>query len=324
MNTSHSKLFKNTFFFYLFLQIVCFPNELFSQSKKQKSLLKQEVYNNDFIRNTFYTWTTKEQIEEIRKTKRLLFKNKSATKGYSLFDKLIRDSTLIDNQYSKLLQEEQFSNKRFAWTDPWATIMGWEGETYGNQLIKITLSDSSIIGKLNVSEGIEPLSFYNIKGEKLSREFILKNKSRIAVIYHVSNYQGKRYLRKRKNKGTFWIETNKKKRANGDIPFREFVIINEAMIKDWSFGTSEIKNEILNEIETLKEFQKSTEANQNSYSYLKDGWEAINPIEQKGLAHYRSLKCFENDYYLFNAKRINTIIENLQIALVQQSPEIKK
>src|SRR5665213_1566292 len=62
------------------------------------SLLKQQaVYNNDFVRNTFYTWTTAEQIEELRKQPTLLTRSQSKTGEISLFDLSLRDSTFAKN-----------------------------------------------------------------------------------------------------------------------------------------------------------------------------------------------------------------------------------
>ena len=42
------------------------------------------VFNNDFCRKVFYTWTVKTQIDELRKSGQLIVKSRSEKNGYSL------------------------------------------------------------------------------------------------------------------------------------------------------------------------------------------------------------------------------------------------
>src|SRR6266498_2814060 len=78
-------------------------------------LAKRSVYHNDFFKTVLYTWTTKTQIDLLRTNKVLLTKSKSETKGYSIYDVSLRDTILYNNPYAKLLREDRFSKKRFAW-----------------------------------------------------------------------------------------------------------------------------------------------------------------------------------------------------------------
>ena len=300
------------------------PVCLTSQTSDTNNQSKGEVYGNNFFQNTFYTWTTEEQITELRKNKTLLTKSKSETKGYSLFDISLRDSPFKNNSIAKLLLEEQFAKKRFAWTNSWATVMGWEGENYGNHLIKIILDDKAIIGKFDVFNMKEPFSFFDLKGNPLTIDYVLKNKDRIAAIYHVNQYEGKRFVHWRKRRGTYGTPTKGKKNVEAKIPFREFVIVNEKMIKSWSYGTSDIKNEISSEIALLKQFQKSNEANKKAYGRWQDSWDDSSSGNENGFLNYHASTCFENNYYLFNTKNLQVIINNLQLALTQQSAEISK
>lgn len=285
------------------------------------------VYANDFIRNTFYTWTTAEQIDELAKNKVLLTKSRSETKGYSQFDISIRDSTLKDNLFAQLLQEERFAKKRFAWTNSWATIMGWKGETYGHHLIKIVLSDSAIIGTFDLSETEEPLAFFDMQGRKLTSDTVLRNKHRIAAIYHVSHFTGTRT--EWKNTGTYH-GPGKWENHEAKVPFREYVIVNEGMIEDWSYGTSDTENRILAEVELLERFRRSKEVGQKAYrrwSYPWTNYMSNAPGDQPAVdsrAAFDSFTCFNNDYYLFNRKRLRRIIAQLRSALTEGSGTIRK
>jgi len=283
------------------------------------------VFEDDFFKKTFYTWTTVEQISELREKPTLLTKSKSETKGYSLFDISLRDSSLADNPYAQLLQEEQFAKKRFAWTNAWATIMGWKGETYGNQLVKIVLNDSSIIGMFKVHSYYEDdhtvLSFYNLHGDTSTQDYVFQNKHRIAAIYHSNYSMGDRNIWQ--SKGTY-SRKGKNIQVTSKIPFREFVIINEKMIQSWEYGTSSILQELQDEIALLEEFKKSKTANQKYYQEYIDGWELTSKNDKaEWMRLYQNMKCFENNYYLYNNKRLSSIIKALEIASESQTSEIK-
>jgi hypothetical protein len=278
------------------------------------------VYENSFCRNTFYTWTTTEQITGLRTNKTLLTKSKSETKGYSIFDMSLRDTAFKNNPAVQLLLEERFSKKRFAWVNAWATIMGWEGESYGNQLIKIVLKDSAVIGKFNKSDTLEPVSFYDMKGRKLALDFVLKHKNQIAAVYHENTNKKNRIVLL----GSSTYSNRKRISLEDFVPYREFVIVNESMIGQWSYGTPDIKQEIESEIALLKEFKKSKRATHEGYERWDRGWKDTNieNIPYYDQEKYHLLSCFENDYYLFNPRRIKAIIKQLQLALKQQTIEI--
>lgn len=290
-------------------------------------LQKEEVYESDFIRNTFYTWTTTEQVQDLAKNKVLLTKSKSETKGYAIFDVSLRDSLLKNNPIAQLLQQEPFAKKRFAWTNAWATVMGWENEKYGHHLIKIVLSDSAIIVKFNYTYGwgsSGPFVFYDLTGRELTTDYVLKHKNRIAVIYHVNKYKGKRREMATKKQGTFVHETQKTVTRPAHIYFREYVLVNESMIKDWSYGTAEIRSKIAAEINRLKYFEQSKEANQQAYAYRHTYWDGPFKGDTSDALAFAAATCFKNNHYLFNSKRIRSIISELEVALQEQLTEIKK
>jgi len=286
---------------------------------------RQEVYDHDFFRNTFYTWTTEEQIKELRENKTLLTKSKSRKKGYSLFDISYRSPSSVNDPLIQLLQEEQFEKKRFAWTSGWATVMGWEGEKYGDQLIKIVINDSAIIGKFEAYNYNEPVIFFDMDGKKLSTGYVLEHKNRIAVVYHLNMVKGRRKVWWYTfPNGTFAKAKMKEKRIVDDVPFREFVILNEKMIKSWSYGTSEIKKEIESEIALLNQFKLDKDARQESNTTIQSVWSYLNAGDTVNIKKYYALACFENDYYLYNAKRLQAISDRLQVVLNKQSAEIVK
>lgn len=308
----------------LLAPVFCFSQAQGNDSLQLNNLIKPYiVYNDDFVRNTFYTWTTPEQIVELRKNKNLLTKSKSETKGYSLFDMSIRDSSFNKFLIAQLLQQPQFAKKRFAWTNSWATLMGLEGESYGNQLIKILLNDSAIIGGFNPQNHSNPFQFYDMKGNELKADYVIENSDRLAAILHFNQIDVSRMEETHKRGGgTYYNYTGKFKKENVKIEMREFVIFNKNMIT-WSYGTYEIKNDILKEIAFLEQLKKLPGAVQIGYrccdcSLLK-GSESS---DFEPFCDFSLTKCFDNDYYLFNKKQLQVIIDQLKLVLTQQSEPI--
>jgi hypothetical protein len=309
----------------------------------------RQVYDNDFCRNTLYTWTSEQQTNELRNTKKLLVKSKSNKGEYSVFDISLRDTSLKNNDLVNILLEERFAKKRYAWSNSFATVMGWKEENYGNHLLKIVLHDSAIIGRFKriyMGPREDLLSFYDLKGRKLSVDYVTKHKNRIAAIYHMNTYQGslEQYKRKQIHRTSF-VYTNKHSKRTTYVYFREFVIVNEEMIKDWSYGTEEIKEELRCEIDLLKNLKPLQGATQYAYHHSEWDWrladenyipdvsadlnkdnsqqivDTLNPIT---FGMYLNLLCFRNDYYLFNPKAIQRIINKLELALKVQSSEFRK
>ncbi|MBP7515073.1 MAG: hypothetical protein KA791_11020 [Flavobacteriales bacterium] len=299
----------------------------FGQSAATVASEEKGVYENDFIRSILYTWTTKEQIDDLARNKVLLTKSRSETKGYSIFDISLRDSALQDNPLARMLQDEQFAKKRFAWTNSWATIMGWKGETYGHHLIRIVLSDSALVGMFDLTQPDEPLAFFDMQGRKLTTDAVLLNRHRIGVVYHVNDYTGNR---------TEWIKTGtyhglgKWENQLARVPFREYVIVNEGMIKDWGYGTSETENRMLADLEMLEHFKRSRHMGQKAYRNGWGGWwdhladEPGDRPEADSQTAFESYTCFMNDYYLFNRKRIKKVIAELRAARAERTGEIRK
>jgi hypothetical protein len=310
--------------FLLFAAGISFAqNAAKSDSLELIALLKEHaVFNNDPARSTFYTWTSPEQIAELRKSKTLLTKSMSEKNGYSLFDLSIRDSTFKSFLAAKLLQQPQFAKKRFAWTSSWATSMGLNDEKYGDQLIKIVLSDSAYIGCFNPDDLAEPFSFFDVKGTPVSVNEVLRNSRRLAVVFHFNRIDVTRSEEIIRMKNSYGHRTGHYKNEKANTWFREYVILNEKMIRSWSYGTEEIKNDVRSEIRFLERLKDSPFAVQKGYCYY-DGCEMTGDSFRADENCYFSLNRYvgTNDY-LFNKKKLQAIIDQLNHVLVSQSEPI--
>jgi hypothetical protein len=248
----------------------------------------------------------------------LLSKSKSETKGYTLFDIAIRDSSLNGNPFAEMLKTSQFEKKRFAWINGWATVMGWKDENYGDQLIRIVLKRDAIVGCFNKNKSGNKFQFFDLNKKSLSSEYVLQNKNKVAVIYHVNTKKGVRT----EHRGTY---QRKDQERETNIDFREYVIVNESMIQEWSSGTKEIKNEIKAEINLLKRLSSCQKYNQTSYYYYDNNFADLNKVEQPSVnSLFVAMKCFNNDYYMLNNKRLDAIVEKMQSVLSKQPVPFSK
>ncbi len=125
-------------------------------------------------------------------------------------------------QLAAKLESEVFAKVRFTWTNPWATLLGWPGETYGTQLLEIELAPEAWIAAYY--EG--GLTVYDAQGEEVPAETALADPQRIRAIFYQSRAdESLDYC------GTF---------SYGGVGFREFILGNISMVKRWSLATPEI------------------------------------------------------------------------------------
>jgi hypothetical protein len=91
-------------------------------------LLARDVVTHDrFARRTLYTWTTKDQIEELRTTRQLLSRDESPAHGASYLDQVLYTLAQRGDPTAALLYTTAFAKMRFAWHAPWATRGGFDG-----------------------------------------------------------------------------------------------------------------------------------------------------------------------------------------------------
>ena len=190
----------------------------------------------------FYSWTTDEQVAELRAGGELFSRSERPDMGRGLlFTELSALGKAGDNLTNKLalaLADEVFAKARFAWTNPWATIMGFPGEDYGNQLLRIELRDDAWIASF--AEG--GLRVFDLENNEVPLQTASESPERIGAIYYQSRAEvGNCYS------GTF---------AHGGVGFREFALGNIDMVENWSLATPEIAERLSADIAELEEFAK--------------------------------------------------------------------
>lgn len=208
----------------------CEPDALLAR------LRAQSVDRQRYARQTLYTWTTAEQFEELRHGAPLLTRETSPTHGVSLYEVALDALAARGDRAADALRAQRFRKARFAWVNPWATLLGWEGETYGDRLIRVTLRDEAWI--VRIAQDASPTSAVDLQGRPVDLADVLAHPERIGAVHYVHDTSGAR--------GTF---LSPQQLEHGT--YREYVLPNEAMIAQWELGTDAARSAIADSIDLM-------------------------------------------------------------------------
>ncbi|MCA9662596.1 MAG: hypothetical protein KC486_29925 [Myxococcales bacterium] len=205
------------------------------------SLAAQAVVD-DAPPRVLYSWTTREQIEAMAEDRQLFRRSRSGDGRRSRFDVFVDEQGKRLPAPARVLRDEACARKRFAWPNPWATILGFHGERYGDQLLEIVLRPDSVIAV--VDAGGPTWRYTDLKGRRLSAAEAKAARSRIAGALHVSppDLTGMSTL----DFSLGW-------------PLREFVLCNEAQVERWSYGTKAILERMSADIDLFKRLARVAE-----------------------------------------------------------------
>ncbi len=189
----------------------------------------------------FYSWTTDEQVAELRAGGPLFSRSESPGKGRGLAMTQLEAFAASDSgpaqQLAGQLASTVFAKLRYSWTNPWATLLGWPGETYGNQLLQVELKPEAWIAVFEHDN----LYVFDADNKVVDLSTALDTPERIGAIYFQANLDGSATYC-----GSF---------SQGMVGFREFVLGNLHMVKRWSLATPELKNRLEQDVTHLQAFQ---------------------------------------------------------------------
>jgi hypothetical protein len=198
----------------------------------------QMVWNVRPARRVLYSWTTPEQVEELRRDRILLTRTETAGLGrgyaFTSIDELAARGDAPENQLLAKLSSELFTKVRYAWPNAWATRMGWPGEDYGDQLLKIVLKPEAWILVVRDTVGFAVIDLDN---NLIPIADAIAHSERIGAVYF--------YKKDVTGSGTF-------QSCSGG--YREFIVGNEAMVEEWSLGTEEIQSQLETDAQLIADF----------------------------------------------------------------------
>jgi hypothetical protein len=189
--------------------------------------------------SVLYTWTTDEQLTRLAGHHMLLTRTESPDHGQTGFAlRIVEHAGQTGSPAASLLTRPGFARHRYAWSNPWATAMGWEEETYGDRLIQVTLRDEAWMAIFDTA-ATKPLRFVDMQGRAVAEADVLAHPERIGLVLHIKPrtfVPDERYH-------TFGVTSPE---------YREYVLVNEAMIRRWSHGGAE-QRQVLSESRALLE-----------------------------------------------------------------------
>ncbi|MBK7830271.1 hypothetical protein [Nannocystis sp.] len=195
-----------------------------------EELAARGVYHDDFARAELYTWTTAEQVTALRRDRRLLVAEGGAGMGPSPY---LRGLTAVAERggagrelAALLLEHPALRRRRYAWTSPFATTMGLGPVRYGDALIRVELAPRALLLRFRPGDA-EPFVAVDLRGAAVPIAELLADPGRLGAVYHVRD--GPR----------------------DELPFREYVLCNEAMVLAWSVATPEIRAQVDADIDLL-------------------------------------------------------------------------
>lgn len=171
---------------------------------------------------TLFTWTTREQLDGLRRGGALLTRATSPTGGASVYDRVVAYHAANGDRGAAVLAAGRFRRARFAWTTPWPTLRGWAGEAYGDQLVRVTLRPEAWV--LRLWPWGHPVEARSLDGAVVPIDEVVAHPERVGAVYFVQDagaMLGSMI-------GGEAVEAGR---------FREFVLPNEGMIASWEFGT---------------------------------------------------------------------------------------
>jgi hypothetical protein len=258
----------------------------------------------------FYSWTTEEQAEEIRRGNALFSRSERPELGrgnaLTALDAFGASDGGTSGKLAAVLSQQLFFRARYTWTNPWATRMGWRNERYGSQLIRIELKPEAWHA---VFDG--RLTVFDEAGKYVEPERALTEATRIgAILFLRTGITGGPQC---STLGPFYDSSGQ---PLGGVGYREVVLGNLGMVKQYSLGTVDMRNRITDDISRLRRFEAALrtcpplERDPDWNSYVSCGWtsELMSPSSS---AYVNSL-AFPNDYYYPTADNLRYIVDSLE------------
>jgi hypothetical protein len=279
-----------------------------------KAVFGEQVFDRTRpARRELFSWTTDEQAAALREDGVLFSRSERPGLGpgyaFEVFEQIAQNEDGPERAaVAKLLGGELFEKARYAWSEPWATRMGWPGEDYGGNLLRIVLKPEAWV--VVVKNG--DLNVFDQQNQPVSLADALANPTRLgAIFYERDGFSGGPSCG-----GSFVF---------GENGYREFIVGNLAMVEEWSLGTQQIRDRLSANIAQLSTFLERIRACPITSSAKQWNlgvvckWNALGG-EFSELSAYEHALAIPSDNYLAVPERIAAMIETLQGDLFELEP----
>lgn len=266
------------------------------------------------VAKVLYSWTIPEHVTELRRDRQLLIRSEQAGMGrgyaFDVIAEIARDLPSSDvGELARRLSTDLFPKIRYAWPHPWATRMGWPGEDYGNQLLRIVLKDEAWTARVLYRD----IAVFDSAGVPVPLAMALATPERIGAIFFAKD-GGSGGLA---CSGSFGP-------SPGAATYREFIVGNEAMVEEWSLGTDEILQELGSDIASVSAFLRLVRACPPVFPEfglsVACEWAATQSEFDEEVSSYLRALALPSEYYLPNVTQLAAIVDTLEGDLFEPDP----
>jgi len=240
------------------------------------------VADDDFYRPILYTWTTIEGIANLRAHHRLLVATATMGGFVSAFIRELVVCARAGGSGAKLAEilvtHPSLIRRRYAWTAPFATVMGLGRRTYGTSLIRIELRPEAWIARFEPAVA-NSLTVVDAAGAIVSTDAVLAAPERIGAVFHV----------------------------HSSPSFREYVVCSETMVATWSIATDDILDELASEAALLRDVRDHAAlAPSESQPPASGSWQRTPDGDLRAL--WDATLAFDNHRYRVRARQLDAIL----------------
>ena len=193
---------------------------------------------------------------------------------------------------AKLLFTTTFAKMRFAWPAMWATRASWPGESYGDQLIRITLKPEAWTVRLTSTGTFE---VHDAQDAVVPISTALAAPQRIAVIYFISDR----------------TQPPAKSIPHAIASFREYVLCNESMIASWEVGTERIAREVAEATAKVESIRRWVEATKPVVkTAVATTWQP-DAVPADSIATYHQALALDSSTYWLDPNILRQLVDQL-------------
>jgi hypothetical protein len=204
------------------------------------------VSNQSPLRSVLWSWTTPEQVRELRDGSPLFTRvtNKDGERGY-LYTVLQKKNGLA----ADLLRGKRFDKGRFGWWNPWATCDGFFDEKWGERLLRLELVPEAWLAVVRSSQP-EPTVF-DLDNRPVSKDQLEGQPQRLAGAFFIHDQLN--------GDERWWCNPS----IGGWARFyREVYLGDESLIRGWSIDTPQIRERLTSAADRLEALASRTDGNQ--------------------------------------------------------------
>ena len=259
-------------------------------------LARLTVTHDDFARQVLYTWTTPDQIADLRKSGVLLVKDGSTKpSGYEIqLDAIWRGKGPGSDLAALLRSHPGLVKQRYAWTAPFATRRSLNpadtsDHGYGDALVRIVLRDDAYVGMFDPLLP-DPWKWVDLKNRPVPTWEVVAHPERIGAVYHVE------------------------RAGASPVSYREYVLCNETMIDEWSVATKEIRDEVEEETTLVEALATlGVDAPQSaSLETLSTSWPAVHSLQSLE-EDWSAAIAFGNEHYVPTKKNLEELARRMHL-----------